>query len=492
MPGSLLITGGTPLRGSVRVAGSKNAALPMMAAAILTDGPVVLEGIPELTDVATLCRVLEELGVSSRWSKVTPVDTELTQVAPGTVPAASHGNGGPRRPTSRQEHGLLVPSSALRLHAVDSSPVRARYELVRSMRASFCVLGPLLARRGKAVVSLPGGCTIGPRPVELHLKGLAALGADLTLAHGYVMGRAKRLRGAAIDLSGPAGPTVTGTANVLSAAVLAQGETLLYGAAQEPEIVDLGRLLCKMGARIDGLGTALVRIRGVEALHAARHRIIPDRIEAATLALAVAATRGTATIFGALPGHLTSLLHKMADAGIDVASGADWIRVAAPRTLRSCSIAAKPFPGVPSDAQAQWTALMTLASGRSVVADRVFPQRFAHAPELNRLGARIRLSAGAAVVEGVGHLDGATVTASDLRASAALVLAGLAARGRTRVEQIHWLDRGYEKLDRKLTRLGASVQRLATSNKQLATPQRAAVDDGVGKEVKQPAERFLG
>jgi UDP-N-acetylglucosamine 1-carboxyvinyltransferase len=329
------------------------------------------------------------------------------------------------------------------------------------MRASFCVLGPLLARRGKAVVSLPGGCRIGARPVDLHLKGLAALGAELTLAHGYVIARAKRLRGTTIDLTGPAGSTVTGTANVLSAAVLAQGETVLRGAAREPEIVDLGRLLCKMGARIDGLGTNTLQVRGVEQLGGARHRIIPDRIEAATLALAVAATRGTAEITGAEPEHLTAVLNRLADARIDVTATADRISVAAPRPPRPCGITAEPYPGIPSDVQAQWMALMTLAPGQSIVSDRVFPQRFSHVPELVRMGARINLAAGSAIVNGAGHLNGATVIASDLRASAALVIAGLAARGNTRIDQTHWLDRGYEDLPGKLRTLGADPSMVA-------------------------------
>lgn len=507
MPGVFLITGGRPLHGSVHAAGSKNAALPMMAAALLSDGPVVLEGVPRLTDVDTLGRVLGELGVDVAWDvtvqedspgsrcqvnrqaraicqsategeqfpladgvrrdKFAPVHDGSAQAGSGASPAASLQDSRSERSAIHQERSLLdppYPLCCLRLHVADAAPVRARYELVCRMRASFCVLGPLLARRGRAVVPLPGGCRIGPRPVDLHLKGLAALGADLTRAHGYVIARAKRLRGATIDLTGSAGTTVTGTANVLSAAVLARGETLLRGAACEPEIVDLGRLLCKMGARIDGLGTSIVRVLGVDALDGARHRIIPDRIEAATLAMAVAATRGAATITGVDPGHLTAILHRLADAGAGVASGADWIRIAAARAPRPCSISAEPYPGIPSDVQAQWTALMSLASGRTIVTDRVFPQRFAHVPELVRLGARIRLASGAAVVDGVEQLGGATVTACDLRASAALVLAGLAARGRTRIEHIHWLDRGYEALDRKLIQLGASVERSAKSS----------------------------
>ncbi len=490
MAGAFLISGGTPLRGTVRAAGSKNAALPMMAAALLADEPLLLDGVPRLTDVATLARVLVELGVEVDLGReaaapggCTPLEFTLHRAggSQGTVPIFAAQSAidpmdqprGPRKwdcPPSMQRREQPSPPPHERLpqtpssppcilRVVDSSPVRARYELVRQMRAGFCVLGPLLARRGKAVVSLPGGCRIGPRPVDLHLKGLAALGAELTVAHGYVIARAKRLRGATIDLSGPAGPTVTGTANVLSAAVLARGETILRGAACEPEIVDLGRLLGKMGARIDGLGTGTVRVRGVDSLGGARHRIIPDRIEAATLALAVAATRGRAVVAGVVPEHLTAVLDRLADAGVEVSAEADSIHVAAPRAPRPCDISAEPYPGFPSDVQAQWTALMSLATGRSVVRDRVFPHRFAHVQELARLGACIRVSGGAACVDGVARLSGATVTASDLRASAALVIAGLAARGNTRVDQVHWLDRGYERLDRKLAQLGASVAR---------------------------------
>lgn len=454
MPGVLLITGGISLKGSVRVAGSKNAALPMMAASLLTDEPVVLEGVPRLTDVETLGRVLGELGVDAGWGECMSVPGGLAQTEAGPGRAAGREDRRGEQPREPRESGLFDPPYVLQV--VDSTPVRARYELVRLMRASFCVLGPLLARRGRAIVSLPGGCRIGPRPVDLHLKGLASLGADLTLAHGYVIARAKRLRGATIDLKGPAGPTVTGTANILSAAVLARGETVLLGAAREPEIVDLGRLLIKMGARIDGLGSSTLRVRGVDQLGGARHRIIPDRIEAATLALAVAATRGSAEITGAEPEHLTAVLNRLADAGVEVASSGNAIRIAAPHPPRPCGISAEPYPGIPSDVQAQWIALMCLGSGRSVVSDRVFPQRFAHVPELVRLGARIGLAPGMAIVDGIGHLNGATVTASDLRASAALVIAGLAACGNTRIDQPHWLHRGYENLPGKLRELGGS------------------------------------
>ena len=417
---SFTITGGARLRGSVRASGSKNAALPMMAASILADEPTCLEGVPRLADVHTLAMVLEELGVNTQW----------------------------------------LPGGALRLETVDPRPVRAGYDLVRRMRASFCVLGPLLARRGRAVVSLPGGCAIGDRPVDLHLAGLAALGAELRIEHGYVVARAGRLRGAPVHLLGPRGPTVTGTANVLSAAVLAEGETTITGAAVEPEIVDLGNLLRAMGARIDGLGTSRLRVTGVDQLGGAVHRIIPDRIEAATLLLAAAVTRGSATVAGVVPEHLAGVLEGLRAAGFRVEVAGDRVTLTAEGPPRPVDITALPYPGVPSDIQAQWTALLSLARGRSTVCDRVFAGRFVHVAELNRLGARIEHRDATAVVTGVDRLAGAEVTASDLRASAALVLAGLAAEGRTTIHQIEHLDRGYERLDEKLNRLGAEVERM--------------------------------
>ena len=415
----LRIAGGVPLSGTVEAAGSKNAALPIMAAAILADEPVRLEGVPRLLDVRTLSRVLEELGV-----EVTP------------------GAGG-----------------SLRLQTVDPRPVRARCDLVRRMRASFCVLGPLLARRGRAVVSLPGGCNIGPRPVDLHLAGLAALGAELRIERGYVIARAKRLIGTGISLSGPNGPTVTGTANVLCAAVLARGKTVIRGAAREPEIVDLGRFLNAIGARIAGLGTSTLRIDGVRELGGTTYRIIPDRIEAATLLLAAAISRGEATVTGVVPDHLRAVLAGLRAAGIEVRAGRDWVAVEARDRPEPVNVTAQPYPGIPTDLQAQWMALLATADGTSIIEDRVFPTRLVHAAELNRLGAQITISGHTAVVRGVPRLSGARVLASDLRASAALVLAGLAAEGETRVDRIHHLDRGYERLDEKLARLGARIQR---------------------------------
>ncbi|HIQ21818.1 MAG TPA: UDP-N-acetylglucosamine 1-carboxyvinyltransferase [Planctomycetes bacterium] len=411
------IQGGIPLEGVVRAGGSKNATLPMMAASILAQGPLRLEGAPWLDDVATMARLLGELGVSVR----------------------------------------ATACGALDLEAVDRGAVEAGGQWVRRMRASFCVLGPLLASRRRAIVPLPGGCNIGPRPVDLHLKGLAALGAQLRIEQGRVVARAERLTGATVNLWGPRGPTVTGTANVLSAAVLARGVTVIRGAASEPEVVDLGRLLVKMGARIEGLGTRTLRVTGVPALVGAAHRVIPDRIEAATLLLAAAITRGSVTVNDARPEHLEVVIRALRQAGFEVETAARQVGLRATRRPHALRLVAKPYPGLPSDLQAQWMALLSLARGRSRVQDRVFPARLMHVDQLRRLGARITLDGQAAVIRGVTALSGATVTASDLRASAALVLAGLAASGTTVVEGIGHLDRGYENLDRKLRRLGARL-----------------------------------
>ncbi len=413
------ILGGERLSGTVRAGGSKNAALPMMAVSILADEPVRLEGVPWVDDVETLTLVLGDLGVEA----------------------------------------LRTPDGAVTLETVDPTPIRAGYELVRRMRASFCVLGPLLARRGKAIVSLPGGCNIGPRPVDLHLRGLAALGAELRIECGYVIARANRLVGADVSLVGPHGPTVTGTANVLSAAVLAEGETTIRGAAVEPEIVDLGTLLNRMGARIAGLGTPTLHVTGVKQLGGAAHRIIPDRIEAATLLLAAAITGGSATVTGVVPDHLGQVLVALRATGSQVEAEADRLTIRSSERPEPVEVTALPYPGIPTDLQAQFMALVALARGRSTIRDRVFPGRLMHVAELNRLGARIEVSKGAAIVEGVAGFSGAGVMASDLRASAALVLAGLAAEGETVVDRIEHLDRGSERLEAKLKRLGARIER---------------------------------
>ncbi|MEN6558108.1 MAG: UDP-N-acetylglucosamine 1-carboxyvinyltransferase [Thermoguttaceae bacterium] len=418
------IIGGKPLHGQVRCEGAKNAALPIMAAALLASEPVHLQNVPQLTDIATQSKLLRRLGLAVSIERTCEKPSEMT------------------------------------LETMDAQPVVAPESCVRQMRASFCVLGPLLARRRKAVVPLPGGCRIGDRPVDLHWKGLAALGADLRLEHGCVVAEARRLTGATIELSGPRGPSVTGTANVMSAAVLARGVTILRDAALEPEIVDLGCFLTALGAKIEGLGTSTLRIEGVEQLGGARHRLIPDRIEAATLLLAAAITRGSATVLDVRPDHLQTVLEKLRAAGAAVDVGADRVSIAATGPVQPASVIAEPFPGLPTDVQAQWTALMSLADGTCTVQDLVFSGRFSHVAELNRLGARIACRDDIATINGVPRLEGTSVAASDLRASAALVLAGLAADGPTTVEHIHHLDRGYQRLDEKLRRLGAQIERI--------------------------------
>ncbi len=414
-----VIQGGVPLFGTVPVSGAKNSALPLMAAALAAEGQTVLPGVPRLVDVETLSLLLQTLGVR----------------------------------VSRNELDELT------LEVVDEQPHVADYELVRRMRAGFCVLGPLLARRGRACVSLPGGCNIGDRPIELHLKGLRALGAEIAIERGYVIARAERLFGARIDLRGPFGSTVTGTCNVLVAAALAEGVSIIESAACEPEVVDLGNLLNAMGARISGLGTPTLRVEGVPRLTAARHTVIPDRIEAATLMIAAAITRGHVRLTGVRPDQLTHVVEKLQQVGVSIETEADTIDVRADRALRPVDCVALPYPGLPTDLQAQLTALLSTVPGVSVVTDKIFPDRFMHAPELVRMGARIRRDGNSAVIEGVNGLSGACVMACDLRASAALVLAGLAASGTTVIRRIYHLDRGYERLEAKLARLGAKIVR---------------------------------
>lgn len=422
----ITIHGGRALRGTLQSSGSKNAALPIMAASILADGAVALRNVPDVTDVDTLALVLGHLGVEAK----------------------------------RDRDGLI------HLHTVDASQVTAGFELVSQMRASFCVLGPLLARRGNAIVALPGGCRIGPRPIDLHLKGLSALGADIQIKDGYIFASAKALRGAKIDLSGPRGPTVTGTANVLSAAVLARGETIIRGAAREPEIVDLGEFLISLGARIEGLGTDTLRIRGVPDLGGtgtAAYEIIPDRMDAGTMLLAAATTGGDVTVNGCQPEHLDAFLAVLDDAGISIEVGRNWARAAASLRPLSFHITALPYPGVPTDLQAPLTALAALADGESTVGDCVFPQRFGHIEELRRLGASIERRGATSVINGTERFHTSLsmpveVVASDLRAGAALILAGLSIDGQTTIRAAHHLSRGYDRLSERLRSLGASIE----------------------------------
>ena len=422
-----VIEGGAPLRGTVRSGGAKNAALPIMAASLMADGPVTLQDVPELVDVRTLARLLETLGVQ----------------------------------TARNDDRSLC------LEVIDDAPVVADYELVRRMRASICVLGPLLARRKKAVVSLPGGCNIGDRPIGLHLKGLRALGAEIRIEHGYVVAEAERLRGANIFLGGSFGSTVTGTCNVLAAAVLAEGTTTIESAACEPEVADFGNFLNAMGARIEGLGTPFLKIEGVDSLSGTRHTVIPDRIEAATFLIAAAMTRGEVTVENVCPAHLSAVIEKLREVGVpldihqeSVDASRASVTVRPGGSLKATECSALPYPGLPTDVQAQFMALLSLCEGNSVVTDKVFPDRFLHVPELVRLGARIYREGPSAIISGVKQLRGACIMASDLRASAALVVAALAAEGSSVIRRIYHLDRGYERLEERLIALGANVRRV--------------------------------
>ena len=433
----LVVRGGQPLRGTVTVGGAKNAALPLMAAALVAEGTTVLRGIPDLVDVTTLSHVLRSLGAQ----------------------------------VERRADG------ALSITVIDQQPCLADYELVRRMRASVCVLGPLLGRRRRACVSLPGGCNIGHRPIDLHLKGLRALGAEISIERGYVFARADQLRGADIYLGGSFGSTVTGTGNVMSAAILAEGTTTISAAACEPEVVDLGNMLNAMGARIEGLGTPLLRIEGVRELHAVEHQVIPDRIEAATLMVAAALTRGELTIDNVCSAHLAAVTDVLRATGtvIEFADSRAFVR--STRAPRPVDVTALPYPGVPTDVQSQLTALLTLADGISVVTDKVFPDRFLHIPELMRLGASIRREGASAIISGTAGLSGTCVMASDLRASAALLLAALAADGESVIRRVYHLDRGYEHLERKLNLVGADVRRVVDNPENMPDSLQLSVDE---------------
>jgi len=414
----LRIVGGRKLSGRVEVSGAKNAALPAMAASLLTGEPVQLENVPDVWDVGTMRRVLIELG-----AKVERPEPHRVQIAVPSV--LSH---------------------------------EAPYELVKTMRASVLVLGPLLARHGRAQVSLPGGCAIGARPIDLHIAALEKMGARVRIEHGFVEAATEGLHGTEIYFDNV---TVTGTENVLMAATLARGETLLDNCAQEPEVVDLAELLTRMGARIEGAGSKSIRVAGVERLHAATHRIIPDRIETGTF-LAAGALIGTdVEVAGCRPDHLIAVLEKMTEAGTTLATGETSIKVSAGRPLRATSVRSLPYPAFPTDMQAQFSTLMTQAQGTSVITETIFENRFMHVAELNRMGARIRLDGHTAVVEGPTPLSGARVMATDLRASACLVLAGLAAEGQTLIDRVYHLDRGYERIEQKLAALGAEIERLS-------------------------------
>jgi UDP-N-acetylglucosamine 1-carboxyvinyltransferase len=416
----LVIRGGTPLLGTVRTSGAKNAALPCMAAALLTDEPLVLENIPQVRDIETTRRLLSAMGA----------EVEL-------------GYG-------RAQHRTTI-------HADKLSAPEASYELVKTMRASTLVLGPLVARCGRARVSLPGGCAIGARPIDLHIKGLERLGAKITQDHGYVEASAERLRGAEIVFDKI---TVTGTEDLLMAAALAEGETLMRNCALEPEVADLADLLNKMGADIKGAGTSTIRVRGVSKLRGAKHRIIPDRIEAGTFLTAAALTGGDVNITNCDPTHLVAILQKLQEAGVKITHTADSIRVMGDNPLRAADVNTEEYPGFPTDMQAQYMVVATQADGTSIITENIFENRFMHALELVRMGANIRIEGRRAIVRGKTPFSAAAVLASDLRASASLVLAALVADGETIIDRVYHIDRGYEHIEEKLKGIGAEIRRI--------------------------------
>jgi len=412
----LIIKGGRKLSGEISVSGSKNAALPVFISTLLAPGASEIRNVPFLRDINTTIKVLESLG------------------------AVIEGRG----------HVVRIDTSGVNSH-------EATYDLVKTMRASVLVLGPLLARFGRARVSLPGGCAIGARPINLHLKGLAALGADINLSHGYVEAKAKRLRGARInfDIS-----TVGGTEQLMMAAATARGETILENAAREPEIAEVAEVLTRMGARIEGAGTDTIRIEGVEQLQPFTHSVMPDRIEAGTFMIAAAITGGDVRIRNMRLEHLDALVFKLQDAGVEITNRDNIVRVKGPRRINAVNIKTRPYPGFPTDMQAQFMTLMCLADGASVISENIFENRFMHVAELLRFGADIVVEGNSATVKGVKRLSGAPVMATDLRASASLILAGLAANNTTEVSRIYHLDRGYERIEEKLKALGADIERV--------------------------------
>jgi UDP-N-acetylglucosamine 1-carboxyvinyltransferase len=413
---TIVINGGKKLNGEVLISGAKNAALPILAATLLCEGKHRIANVPQLADVSTLSKILQHMGVAFE----------------------------------RQGHEIAADSSGL------SNP-EAPYDLVRTMRASVLVLGPLLARTGEARVSLPGGCAIGARPINLHLMGLEKLGADVAIEHGYVSAKAKKLRGATVYFDTV---TVTGTENLMMAAVYAEGKTMLENAAREPEVVDLANALVQMGARITGAGTDIITVEGVERLRPMDYTVMPDRIETGTFIIAAAITGGSVLIKNCFPGHLDAVLTKVMEAGTEVRTGDGTILVTGQKKIRPVNIKTLEYPGFPTDMQAQFMSLMTLSEGTSVINETIFENRFTHVAELRRMGADIQTDGRSAVVKGIPKLSAAPVMATDLRASASLILAGLAAEGQTVVSRIYHLDRGYEHIEQKLSALGANIKRV--------------------------------
>ena len=416
------IRGGRKLSGSIAVSGAKNAALPVLATSLLTDAPCRYRNVPLLRDVQTQVKILNTLGVETQWKGRT-VTTKLRDSYNSTAP----------------------------------------YELVKTMRAGVLALGPLLAKRGKATVSLPGGCVIGERPIDLHLRGLEALGAEITIDHGDIHAKAPRggLRGAEIYLGGTFGSSVTATANVLCAATLAKGTTVIECAACEPEVVDLADCLVQMGARIHGAGSPRITIKGVKRLRGADWRVIPDRIEAATFLVMGALTGSPIAVTGARPDHMLAFLDVMRRMGVTIKRDGRTMKVVPPKKTFGTDVVTLPYPAFPTDCQAQTMALAAVSTGSSVFTERIYPDRFMHAAEMKRMGANITVANGQAIVQGVKRLEGAEVMASDLRASAALVIAALAARGTTIISRVYHIDRGYENIEQRLTKLGASIERIS-------------------------------
>lgn len=413
----LVIQGGIPLSGEIRISGAKNAALPILCAALLTEESLHIGNVPHLRDVTTMLELLNQMG-----AEVSVNDRMGVEIA------------------ARKLHNLVAP-----------------YELVKTMRASILVLGPMLARCGQARVSLPGGCAIGSRPVDLHIKGLQAMGAEIEIEHGYILAHTERLKGARIFMDTV---TVTGTENLMMAATLAEGTTVLENAAREPEVVDLANCLIAMGAKIEGAGSDVITVHGVDRLHGADYRVMPDRIEAGTFLVAAAATGGKVLLKDVRPDILDAVLEKLREAGARIECGADTISLEMAGPLKSVNVRTAPYPAFPTDMQAQFMALNAVANGAATVTETIFENRFMHVQELQRLGANIETEGNTAVVRGVPALSGATVMATDLRASASLVVAGLIAQGETSVERIYHIDRGYECIEEKLSQLGARIKRV--------------------------------
>lgn len=429
---SFQIRGGSRLKGSVEISGSKNSALPILAACLMAEGKTTLNGVPRLSDIESMLQLLGQMGCEVK-----------------------------RREPKATAQGNIPLNGPLDLQVVSEQQCWAPYEVVKTMRASICVLGPLLAKRGRARVSIPGGCAIGDRPIDLHMRGLQKLGAEFRTENGDVVGEVrKRLKGCHMYLGGPQGPTVLGTINVMCAAALAEGQTVIVGAACEPEVADCADMLNKMGAKITGHGTPELRIDGVDKLVACEHKIIPDRIEAGTFMIAAAITNGELELRNCNLDHLIAVVDRLEEVGVHLEQKGNNVYASSTRRLSPVEMTTQPYPGFPTDLQAQLMALLCLADGNSVITERIFPDRFLHVGELNRMGAKIRKEGATAIIQGVKDLQGARVMASDLRASAGLVLAALVAKGVTRIDRIYHIDRGYEKIESKLAAVGAHIERV--------------------------------